>query len=280
MYVPTDYCIVGFPKCATTALARLFEAHPDCHLAKLNGRYESPYFRLGDLDPSSDYKRGKINGHKYAAYANSLEQMDRIYTSNPDALFVFCVRSSRSVLFSWWKMHRRVAHRNLPHHPINQDEERRHFHLNCTPEEYFARFASLWMRYGEKIERFRDRFPDGRFSVVSQERLARDPSGVMRNLLGTLGVEATSQYLESLPAGHEAKGDKIRKEISLSADVSRKLKQLDEELDAVLETLPQQQNLTTHAQPPQRLKPLSLLRGLIGRRSRSDAQGERISSES
>ncbi|MFD0987436.1 hypothetical protein [Methyloligella solikamskensis] len=239
----TDFAIVGFPKCGTTALARFFETNEDVQLAKLNGRYESPYFKVGGRDPGPDYRPGAANGHKFTSYAYSRAALRRLYDSNPELLFVFCVREAKPAMLSWRRMHSLIAERGTPEtHPVNRSAESRAFYQSCSAEAYFEAYADERLNYAQLIERFRTALPEARFVVTSQGRLAQDAAGVMTALLSKLGIAPSAGYLAKLPKRHDSYGQRATTE--LSPELAAALTKKDEELFALIDSLPPEQNLT------------------------------------
>lgn len=239
----TDFCILGFPKCGTTALARFLEANEKVYLAKLNGRYESPYFKPDRVDIVPDYRPGLVNGHKWTGYVYSPRSLHRLYAVSPDALFIICVRDAKAAMLSWQRMHAKIAERGTPEtHPVNRSAESRAFFQTCSPEAYFEDYANQRLDYAEAIGRFQEAFPEARFVVTSQGRLAQDAAGLMTALLERLGVEPSPEFLAGLPKGHDSYGQ--RAETKLSEEVATALANKDRQLFALLDSLPPERNLT------------------------------------
>ena len=197
----TDYCIVGFPKCGTTAVARLMDDSPACHLARMNGRFESPYF-TSNVAPSPDYVPGKVNGHKHSAYAFSIDTLVRIDERNPDTLMIFCIRDLAEVLLSWHAMHRRIAESGRRKDHFAVQPEVRDFYMTCDVNAYFEHYARHRLAHGKKIETFLNRCPGTRSVFVSQARLAMDAGEVMRRIHQRLGVDEGDAFYAGLPRGY------------------------------------------------------------------------------
>lgn len=240
----TDFCIVGFPKCGTTAIARFLESSPYCHLAKLDDQYESPFYGRIEVDPSALHVAGKLNGHKYTAYAYSFHAFRKMLTRNRRTLFIFCVRDARAALLSWCNMHRQIALRGSPagHFACSSDENR-DFYANCSPSEHYERFSRRRLAYAERIEAVRRRFPKARILVVRQEDLARDPRAVMTRIHAAMGVSVGPDYLAEHAEPHQSFGAKAGSSAEIPDDIAAELKAYDDRLEALIASLPPEERI-------------------------------------
>jgi hypothetical protein len=246
----TDFCIAGFPKCGTTALARFFKKSPAFHLAEMGAALESPFFKIkGDVvPPVPAYLPGRVNGHKYSSYLWSLESLERILATNENCLFLICVREAGSALVSWRKMHREMALQDrYASHFTHRTPGRRKFFSTCSLEEYFNGYAATRLHYARLLEDFRTRLPGARFALVSQRRLASDARGVMQRLHRHFGVEAPAEYWQAIPTSHVAFGDGAKDDEPLSDGTLAALETMNRELACWIETLREEQNLTLGA---------------------------------
>ncbi|MGH8046830.1 MAG: sulfotransferase domain-containing protein, partial [Chthoniobacterales bacterium] len=181
----TDFCIAGFPKCGTTAVAQFFQQSPLFHVAEMSdrGHFEAPFFKGDGPIPEIPGVPGRINGHKCSSCAWSIKVLHRIHCANRACLFLFCVRDARSALVSWRAMHRAMAlNEKTTWHFVHRTAETREFFSTCSLAEYFREYAADRLRHAESLERFHSALPHARFAIISQRKLATDAAGVMRAL--------------------------------------------------------------------------------------------------
>lgn len=248
MSIRTDFCIVGFPKCGTTAVARFLERSPHCHLAKLDDKYESPFFGQANIEPSEYYVSEKLNGHKYTAYAYSFAAIRKMLERNPETLFIFCVRDSHAALLSWWNMHRRIAKSGVPAgHFANRTKEDADFYANCSPSEHFERYSGSRLAYAERIDAVRRKFPAARLLVIRQEDLGRHPRSAMTRVHDALGVAASRDYLAKLKKSRRSFGSRASKNIDVSARIAAELDAYNDKLDSLMRELPAEQKYEPEA---------------------------------
>ena len=241
----TDYCIVGFPKCGTSAMARFMDQSPGCHLAKLNGALESPYFVSG-VDPAGDYQAGKSNGHKYSMYGHYSSQLRSIIASNPKVLMIFCIRDLGEVLLSWHAMHRKIAHAGEPANHVAASPEKREFFATCDVNAYFDQFAQKHLDHAKRLKVFINHFKDTKAVFVSQARMATDAGDVMRSVHKALGLDAGAAFYDSLPKGHVSPVPK--KMSALAPHVLDYVREQNRLIMQQLARLPAQQNLTLYSE--------------------------------
>lgn len=242
----TDFCIVGFPKCGTSALARFLERSQHINLMKMNGKYEAPLFINKAPSIDAHYQEGLLNGHKYTAYAYSLQAMQSILENSPQALIIFCVRDIETALYSWHNMHRRIAIKGDPQtHFVNQDEETQRFYRECSVEDYYWKFARDRLTYAAHINRILEKWADVKFALVSQLRLAQDAKTVVSRLHELMGKSADPEYLDKLPQQHESFGDTARSKTKLPEEISAELKANNAALLELIDSLPERSNLTS-----------------------------------
>ena len=242
----TDFCIVGFPKCGTSALVRFLERSQHINLLKMNGKYEAPLLISKTPPIDAHYQEGLLNGHKYTAYAYSLQTMQSILENNPQALIIFCVRDSETALYSWHNMHRRIAIKGDPQtHFVNQDEETQRFYRECSVQDYYRKFARDRLTYAAHINRIIAKWTDVKYALVSQMRLANDAKTVVSRLHELMGKTADPEYLDNLPQRHESFGDAARSKTKLPQEISTELKANNDALLELIDSLPEWSNLTS-----------------------------------
>ena len=187
----TDFVILGFPKCATSALARLLATVDGLAIGYANGNLEAPFY----LNPTEFEKyrheragiSGYKNGHKYAAYIYTPSAVRRIAANNDKVLYIICVRNPKRALVSWREMHRRIALTGSPsEHFINKSEAKQRFFSEASLDDYFASWVGDRLKYADHIRRTRSIIGNARLAVVDQGLLARDPMRVKTALAAEL----------------------------------------------------------------------------------------------
>jgi hypothetical protein len=233
----TDFCVVAFPKCGTTAIASMLDASPNVCLAKANGKMESPFFVPDRKLGPPPYEAGKLNGHKYSAYLYSINLMRSILEDSPRVLFIIMVRSAGAALLSWRQMHQQMAERNEPNHFVTRSEEARKFYIEASLEDYYREYADKPLDYAQQIERLQKFLPKANFVVISQRRLAEAPLEVIAYIHARLGAFAEADYLNSLPKGYTSRGNRDLGAMGLSQGLLASLAEKDAKLYAILEKL-------------------------------------------
>lgn len=186
----TDFVIVGFPKCGTTALAKALDGVDGITVHRRKGRWEAPFFRK---DAGVDEWRelvdpDRVNGHKFTAYVYRTEALERLHAHAPEALIIVCVRDAAKALASWHDMHRRIAKRGEAKHFVNASAESRRFYSTCSLSEYYRAYAGPRLAYADHIRRMRSILGDQRLLVVQQEWLAQNTPQAVAQIAGQLGV--------------------------------------------------------------------------------------------
>lgn len=232
----TDFCVIGFPKCGTTAVVNLLQDSPDIHIS--SGRTKEFPFYIAGMDPGPlNYDETKRNGHKFSAYIYNHEAMTALLADSPDALLLITIRSAESALMSWKQMHRSIAKANKVDHLTTKDRATRKFFMNCSIDEYYESFARGRLKYAQHIENLLTAFPQANYLVLAQRRLSEDARTVMTQIHERIGLTPSEAYLESLPSGHKAKGARERGASGVSPKVARSLERRDAELAALLSRL-------------------------------------------
>lgn len=183
-----EIVVTGFPKCGTTALMNRFEA--DAEIAVLRtpeGGLEVTWPRIKELAPQ--LLDAPLGAHKFTAYAYNPEALRWLMASNPDRLFVLCVRDPAKVLVSWHNMHRTIA--RLGQQPGHFAVRERDFYANCSISDYYRHFAERPLRYHKHFNRLIRIVPIEQLVVVSQERMAR-------------GIEGIAEWIKTLARHREA----------------------------------------------------------------------------
>jgi hypothetical protein len=235
----TDFCLVGFPKCGTTALVRLLAASPALNLARTETSYETPIFFPKLEAKGVKYVRGKPNGHKFSAYIYSPQAMEALIGDSPKALIILSVRDSASALMSWRDMHRKIATDNRKGHFTTASEEARAYYMNCSLEEYFHSYADSRLNYAAYIRELLSVHPGLNYLIIGQRRLSEDARGVMTEIHDRLKVKAPQAYLDELPQGYRPRGNRDITQTEISPDVTATLAGKDQALLDFLATLPQ-----------------------------------------
>lgn len=246
----TDFCIGGFPKCGTSALARFLERSPGCHIARHAGSVEFPLYSGAGTNLEPDYREGLINGHKFSAYALMGWPLERIYESNQNVLFMFCIRDAADVLVSWHRMHKNMAIRGTPTtHFVNEDPIARDFYRTCDLESYFDEYAGKQINHAERLFEFKHHLPHARFLVISQERLAQDAEGVMRRVHAELNLDVAEEYYDKLPLQHASFAGR-QGDIAVGARVRKELEIANYRMIDFLNELDFERNLTLYERRP------------------------------
>lgn len=196
----TDFVVVGFPKCGTSALMRLLQRMPGLVVERHGGELEAPFYmsdESADAHEAESRREGeKLYGHKFVSYIYSAPALARIARRNPAAVFVVCVRDPEKALSSWREMHRQIAASEEygSSHFIQRDPGLRRFYAEASLEEYYEEFARHRLRYAALIRRLLASTAGHRVVVVEQSALASDPDRVLATLAGEFGLptEATA----------------------------------------------------------------------------------------
>jgi hypothetical protein len=231
-----DFCVIGFPKCGTTATIRMLKESPALKVHFRNGKPEAPFFiDAGAERPEAE--PGIVNGHKFSAYVYNRAALSAILAEKPDALLLINVRPAGEALLSWRDMHREIATRNTAVHFTTQTEETRAFYMNCTEVEYYHAYAKARLDYAQRIRQLLETWPRANLVIVTQQRLSSDARGVMINLHDRLGVTAAASFLDALPKGYKPKGSRDVDDRITDPEVAAELRELDWDLLALVDQL-------------------------------------------
>lgn len=172
-----EITIIGFPKCGTTALLHAFERDSDCTVLRNAENKPEMYWpqikEIGLPDPD-----GTILVHKYTAYAYSKTCLNYLVETNPDRVFVICVREIRKALVSWHNFHREIATSGRAKWHFAWKE--RDFYATASLTDYYYRYAQEKLRYDLVIANVLAVVPPAQVAILSQEALAQDTDGVAR----------------------------------------------------------------------------------------------------
>jgi hypothetical protein len=183
-----EIVVIGFPKCATSALIRCYENDPCIQLLRTpEGQLEVAWPLIRDIRPHP--KPGCMLVHKWTAYVYSRTAVEYLLEVNPDSLLVLCVRDPARALLSWHNMHRNIARsgRNKSHFAWQE----RDFYAEAELSAYYERFARRALQYDSFLGSLLEVVPSQRLVVVSQERMA-------------LGIDLVATYLKALARGEAA----------------------------------------------------------------------------
>jgi hypothetical protein len=231
-----DFCVIGFPKCGTTATVRMLKESPRLKVHFNNNKPESPFYVPAQNLVKPAPEPGKVNGHKFSAYIYANNVTSLILADKPDALMLINVRPAGEALLSWRDMHRTIADREGATH-FAAAADRRDFFRTCTEAEYFETFAKPRLHYARNIRKFLQMAPDANYLIITQPRLSRDARGVMKEIHDRLGVDAPASYYEALPSGHTPKGSRDYAERVADPGVVGELLEYDRDLLALLDGL-------------------------------------------
>lgn len=192
----TDFAVLGFPKCGTSAAIRLFETLPGINVCRLNGAIEAPFY-ANDRNLAllgREYRPGLINGHKSSGYIYTKSAVSRLRQDNPRALLVVCVRNPAHSAISWWQMHKKIATRGTPPtHFVNESAETRGFYTKASLDEYYREYAKERLGYSKYIRRLCHHVTENttrefRLLVLAQEHLAVHSRKVIEAFASLVGV--------------------------------------------------------------------------------------------
>lgn len=188
--------VIGFPKCATTALMFTLDADPDIDVLQtpeFGMELPWPEIKKRLAEPATGER---ILAHKFTAYVQNDEALGYLCENAPNTRFVLCVRDPIKLLISWHNMHRRLA--TTGEFPDHFAWVERDFYATCSIEDYYARHAESWLRYDESLQKLLRIIPARQLSVLSQESMARN----MDNIAATL-KDAAQGDVHPFPAPPE-----------------------------------------------------------------------------
>lgn len=239
MGAKTDFVVVGFPKCGTSALMRLLQRMPGLVVERDGDDLEAPFYMSDESADRHEASRAtcgeRLHGHKFVSYVYSTPALERIARRNPEAVFVVCVRDPEKALASWRAMHRQIAGRDGEGsaHFIHQDPVRRQFYAEASLQQYYEEFARPRLRYAALIRRLLACAPGHRVVVVEQSALASDPDRVLSILAAEFGLPAEAALASGVqPArrAHVGVGDRSGGEAdsAMRQELARERALLDE----------------------------------------------------
>ena len=234
-----DFVILGFPKCGTSSLCRMIEKAPHTNVARNDrGTLECDISAVGFVPNDSFYSAGKLNGHKFSAYAFSKRKLESIAAWSPEAKFIICVREPVRVLLSWHLMYRKIASRGKPvnHKAVVE----RDFFSSCTADDFFYHFARQKLRYGAHLSAVIKVIGAESLFVISQERQAKDPKATEDLLESILGIEMA----KSAPrVSHVSSAERLHPSELISHTVLHELELLQTDLKQALAMIPDSQKV-------------------------------------
>jgi hypothetical protein len=199
-------CIVGAPRCGTTALSRYLGQHPE---VRFSAPKEPHFFSTAHLDDlghvelesfvEEEYLErffpSRSNGHLLAegsvSYLYAAERMQRILQLWPDAKFIISVRDPMEMLPS---LHRRMIYNgdetvedfDRAWDLVPERRNGRRIPRSCV-DPRFLDYEEIG-RLGKHVERFLDAVGRERCFVSVYDEFAADPAGQYRRILDFLGL--------------------------------------------------------------------------------------------
>lgn len=184
-----DFIGIGAPKCGTTWLSECLREHPEIDFSK----YKEPHYFLDDppsrlvrdlkmCDTFADYVRmfdhrdtGKKKGEFSTHYLYDPEAPRLIKQSFPKAKLIVCLRNPVDMAYSWYTY--RKATYDTEFMPDS-------FEQAVTEKDYLAR--GFYFRF---LDNFYQAFGRDRILVVLYDHILADPSRVVRQVYGHIGVD-------------------------------------------------------------------------------------------
>jgi hypothetical protein len=161
---------------------RQFDKDPDIDVifAK-NGALEVgwPEIKTVEYKP----RPGVLLAHKFTAYIYLEDALHYLADSNPNRLYILCIRNPAKSLVSWRKMHRSISNSPTPIKHFAWQE--RDFYSKCSLTEYYEKYAQKRLRYAFYLERLLPIIPRENLVVVSQEYMAK-------------GIDIVADHIKSL----------------------------------------------------------------------------------
>jgi Sulfotransferase domain len=245
MILKTDWVVAGFAKCGTSALVRYLSAMPMINVATSNedgtGLEINYFLDKSKLDSNylqARYKTGFLNGHKYAAYLQLPKTeyaLERMIAENPRIKIIVCIRPIKSVLVSWYNMHKKIAKTGeLGSHNMCKDSQTRLYYLTITLDDYFEKFYQR-LEYCRLLEQLFNIFPSSQVHIMSMNSLALNPydtlSKVYQFISGLNLKNAPEMYFTS-PIKDKDYDDFINN--NLSSNNIKRIELLQKKLDDFL----------------------------------------------
>lgn len=184
MTLKTDWVVAGFAKCGTTALVRYLSAMPKINVATTNSDgtgIDLHYFdnpKRGSNYLQARYKSGFYNGHKnptYLQHTQADQVLERMIADNPNMKIIVCTRPLKSVLASWYSMHKRIARTGkIGSHFVCKDNKSRSYYSTITLDDYFEIFYDK-LDHGACLNKLFGVFSASQIYVMSMKSLALNP---------------------------------------------------------------------------------------------------------
>jgi hypothetical protein len=188
---PTFF-IVGAPKAGTTSLYSYLRETPGVFMSAI----KEPHFfapetatrwQITRIEDEEEYlalfrqSTESVRGEASAAYLRASETPRLIQRAVPEAQIVICLREPAERAFSHYLMRWRAGDlmRSL------ED-----YLASTNSDEVFQNAVIEAGLYAAQVERYMEVFGKDRVKVLFFEDLVRDPGGVLKDLLGFLGVSA------------------------------------------------------------------------------------------
>jgi hypothetical protein len=197
--------VVGAARSGTTSLWHYLAEHPEVFMSRFKEPmyFSEPGRRLHDIynpgSPAVDTLDGYLDlfrdagdatvlGEASAAYLPDPEVPARILETIPDARVVAILRDPVDRAYSeyCYSRSRGIEHLETFREAIDAE-------LAGKEDGAGWRHFLSWGLYGEQIGRYVDRFGPEHMRVFVYEELQSDPTSVMRELYGFLGVDASFQ---------------------------------------------------------------------------------------
>jgi hypothetical protein len=200
-----NFMVIGAAKAGTTALYWYFAEHPEVFMSRVK---ETNYFAYG-LDAGGQLVYGNPDIHHFpvktlpeyerlfadTGHAVAIGEVSPLYLECPQAAarirerlpatkIICCLRHPVDRAYSDYLMYLRNRGRRFD--PTRE----------LTGTSTWARPESHWMRIGRyqpQLSRYFQLFPRSQIHILLFEDLQKDPSGVMQQLYGFLGVDPTFQ---------------------------------------------------------------------------------------
>ena len=199
MVKKTDWVVVGFPKCGTTALIKYLASLPKINVASANNQESGLELHYYDSEKSPDYleqryKLGFFNGHKTVNYIYSEKVLYKILSDNKDVRVIVCTRPIKEVLVSWYNMHKRIASKGkIGSHFTCKNEETRQYYLQISLNDYFNKFENQ-LNYGKHLKNLFNVFSSEQIYICSINLLATEPDNTLSEIYQFISSEKLQNY--------------------------------------------------------------------------------------
>ena len=203
-----NFIILGAAKAGTTALYHYLQQHPQIYMTPLK---ETNYFALRGqhLDfrgPGDDDYVNRMSITNEAAYRAQFEGVrDEIAVGEASPLYLYHPETANRIrqtlpdakLIAFLRNPVDRAYSAFLHLVRDNRESERDFAaaLAREPERIAANYEHIWHymsmgRYYEQLKRYYDRFPSEQIKVFLYRDLRTEPTRVLREIHGFLGVDA------------------------------------------------------------------------------------------